>query len=260
MTTTTKDQIAVLREQGYVIVPGMVPAARREAMLAVVNDTLLVPAGALEFEADLRYPGAPPSRDAAGGATIRRLRDAYARDAAFAAWACDPEIAAWMTAYFNEPALLSRAHHNCVMTKHPLYGSLTGWHRDIRYWSFGRPDLVSTWLALGDESSENGGLWVVPGSHAMTFAADQFDGEQFFVADDPRNVPVLAQAIPLTLAPGDVLLFHCRTLHAASQNATDRVKISVVNTYHAASNPPLPGTRSASVPDVPLDVAADQVQ
>jgi len=38
---------------------------------------------------------------------------------------------------------LSQAHHNCIMTKNPAFSSATGWHQDIRYWSFQKPELVS---------------------------------------------------------------------------------------------------------------------
>jgi hypothetical protein len=50
--------------------------------------------------------------------------------------------------------------------------------------------------------------------------------------------------------PGDVVLFHCRTFHAARSNSTNEVKLSLVFTYHAADNEPLPGTRSASMPPI----------
>jgi len=63
----------------------------------------------LELEADLRYPGAPPSRDAAGGQTVRRLLDAYGRNPAFCARAAAPTVRRWMEAYFGEPVLMSRA-------------------------------------------------------------------------------------------------------------------------------------------------------
>jgi hypothetical protein len=67
----------------------------------------------IEFEADLQYPGAPPSRTAVGGETVRRLLDAYGRDPEFAEWARTPALRAWMQAYFGESVLLSRVHHNC---------------------------------------------------------------------------------------------------------------------------------------------------
>ena len=138
------------------------------------------------------------------------------------------------------------------MTKHPRYGSLTGWHRDIRYWSFDKEDLVSTWLALGTETADNGALWLVPGSHAMSLAPERFDGAQFLREDLPENQALIAQAISPELAPGDVLFFHCRTLHAAGRNQSDAVKLSVVHTYHAATTRPRAGTRSASKPEVAL--------
>jgi hypothetical protein len=106
---------------------------------------------------------------------VRRLLDAYGRDPLFARWATAQSLRAWMQGYFGEAVLMSRVHHNCVMTKHPRYGSLTNWHRDIRYWSFEREDLVSVWLALGEERIDNGALWFVPASHRMALDADRFD-------------------------------------------------------------------------------------
>ena len=47
-----------------------------------------------------------------------------------------------------------------------------------------------------------------------------------------------------------MVLFHCRTFHAARSNSTNEVKLSLVFTYHAADNEPLPGTRSASMPPI----------
>jgi len=139
------------------------------------------------------------------------------------------------------------------MTKHPAYGSLTGWHQDIRYWSFSESELVSTWLALGHETADNGGLFFIPGSHAAAFRPDQFDADKFFRADLPENQALIARAVCPELAPGDVVFFHCRTLHAAQRNSSGQVKLSLVHTYHPARVQPLPGTRSASRPDVPLD-------
>ncbi len=252
MSPLNASQIETLRQQGFVIAKGLV-APERQAALHQLCETQLAQAQApLEFEADLRYPGAPASRHAEGGGTVRRLLDAYARAPAFAAWATDPLVATSLRDYFGEDVVLSRAHHNCVMTKHPRYGSLTGWHRDIRYWSFEKEDLISTWLALGPETSHNGGLWLVPGSHAMDLAPDRFDAVQFLREDLPENQALIAQAIVPPLEPGDVLFFHCRTLHAAGRNQSDAVKLSVVHTYHAASTRPLPGTRSAGKPEVPL--------
>ena len=247
-----KEQVQALRERGFVVVPGLVSHERCAAIKARAQQQLREAAQPVEYEADLRYPGAPESKHAPGGHTVRRLLDAYARDALMREWASSPEIRGWMELYFGETPHLSRAHHNCMMTKHPAYGSLTGWHRDARYWSFERDDLISTWLALGPEFVENGALWLVPGSHAMTFTSDRFDAAKFFRADLPENKSIIDTAVCPELQTGDVVFFHCNTLHSAGRNQTDEVKFSLVFTYHGASNVPLPGTRSASKPEIVL--------
>ena len=247
-----QEQVATLRDQGFVVVRGLLGAERVAALRACVVQQLNESAAPLEYEADLRYPGAPVSRSARGGATVRRLLDAYVRDPQLAAWATAPEVGDWLRHYFGTPAWLSRAHHNCVMTKHPTYGSLTGWHRDFRYWSFTQDELVSTWLALGRETADNGGLWFVPGSHKIAFEPDAFDQEKFFRADRPDNAALIASAYAPVLEPGDVVFFHCNTLHSAGKNTSDQVKFSLVYTYHGADNAALPGTRSAAKPEVAL--------
>ena len=247
-----QSQIDQLRASGFVVVRDFLAAAQVAQLGAVARRELGTRAGPIEFEADLRYPGAPASHAAAGGDTVRRLLDAYARDPAFADCATGSGVREWMAAYFGEEVRMSRAHHNCLMTKHPRYGSLTGWHRDARYWSFPREDLVSVWFALGPETVENGALWFVPGSHRMAFDASQFDAAKFFRSDRPDNNAILDAAESPALAPGDAVFFHCNTLHSAGRNSSDSVKFSLVYTYHGRSNPPLPGTRSAARPEVDL--------
>jgi phytanoyl-CoA hydroxylase len=246
------EPIEVLREEGYVLVPRLVPQGALNQLNEIARAQLRARADPLELEADLQYPGAPKSRHDAGGGTVRRLLDAYARDPVFAEWAVAPAVRAWMRSYFGERVLMSRAHHNCLMTKHPQYGSLTGWHRDIRYWSFQREDLVSVWFALGEENVDNGALWLVPGSHRMKLGADRFDEAKFFRPAPEANREIIRRAVSPRLAPGDALFFHCNTLHSAGRNSSDAVKFSLVFTYHGESNAPRTGTRSASKPEVEL--------
>jgi phytanoyl-CoA hydroxylase len=253
MTRTTQAaEMAALCEQGFVVARGFADAATVSALRALSEQHLAAAVEPIEYEADLRYPGAPASRQSAGGHTARRLLDAYGRDPLFAQWATSPAIGLWLGAYFGEAPVLSTVHHNCVMTKHPDYGSLTGWHQDIRYWSFSEPDLVSCWLALGHEKADNGGLFFLPGSHKAAFSPEQFDEKKFFLPDPPENRRLIAQAVCPELEPGDVVFFHCRTLHAAQRNASNAVKFSLVHTYYPGRIQPLPGSRSASRPGVPL--------
>jgi len=143
-------------------------------------------------------------------------------------------------------------HHNCIMTKQPKFSSDTGWHQDIRYWAYHRPDLISVWISLVPERIENGCLRVIPGSHRMSFDRSRFDESLFFRGDLSENHAVIANAVPVELDPGDVLFFHAKTLHSASRNYTTQTKYSAVFTFRAADNLPLPGTRSAELPELML--------
>ena len=246
------EDIEGFARDGYRIVRGLLPPPVRMQMRAVAERDLAAAVPPLEYEADTQYPGAPESRDAPGGRTVRRLLQAYARDAVFREWATAAPVVARLRQLLGPQIALAQAHHNCVMTKDPAYSSLTSWHRDIRYWSFTRPELVSVWFALGEERIDNGCLLLLPGTHVMAFEPSRLDAAQFLRTDLPENATLLDTRQAAELDPGDVLFFHCRLFHAAGVNRTAQTKFPVVFPYRALDNPPLPGSRSASQPDIPL--------
>ena len=238
---------------GYLVVRGLVDRESvdemRETVLRAL-DPLEAPA---EFEADVGYPGSPASRDAVGGNTPRRLLHAYSRGPIFRRWATAPALASTLRRVMREDHIeMSQCHHNCVMTKHPGYSSSTAWHQDIRYWSFDAPELVSVWLALGPEREDNGALRLIPASHRLDLDRGHFDRHLFLRPELAKSRNLIAAASLVKLEAGDALLFHCRLFHAAGMNASGEVKLSVVFTYHASGNRPIPGTRSDRYPSVPI--------
>ena len=249
----TETQVASFKRDGLLVVQGFASDQRCRALIEETDRCLDPPLGPLELEAELGYPGAPADLDATGGRTPRRLLNALSRGPLFRDWARDPRLteAASMLLDTRDIAVV-QAHHNCIMTKYPRFGSETGWHQDIRYWSFEHPVLINAWLALGPEGPEQGGLRVVPGSHRMTFGPDQFDDALFFRPGHAGNPSILAGAIDIELDRGDVLFFHCRLLHAAGCNRSAEVKRSLVFTYNRRDNPPLPDSRSARLAQLPV--------
>ncbi len=246
----SKEQIDRFRLDGYLVLRKLAAPATCETMLSVARAHLRTAVPPVEYEADVGYPGAPRSADAPGGKTVRRLRDAYHRDPCFQSWARDPSLVARLAQLLGEEVCLSLAHHNCVMTKHPDFGTATGWHRDIRYWSFTHPDLISVWLALGPEHAANGGLKFIPGSHRIAIEPEQLDQLDFLRPDLARNQALFAQGISLELEQGDTAFFHSGLFHAAGRNTTASVKMSLVYAYRGKSNMPVDGTRSAAAGDI----------
>ena len=252
MSVFSPSEVEYFERNGFVIARSLAAHELCERMKSLAQQHLSQDLRPVEYEAQTKYPGAPASLDAPGGRTVRRLLQAYRRDPLFGDWATSHAIRARLQPLLGPQIELSQAHHNCVMTKNPAFSSATSWHQDIRYWSFEKPELISAWLALGQEHEENGCLLLVPGSHRIDFRREQFDDALFLREDLEENRRILQGRLAAELDEGDVLFFHCRLLHAAGRNRTGLTKFAAVFTFHDAGNRPLPGTRSASLPEIPL--------
>ncbi len=239
--------------QGYLIVRQMASEAQVRALRATAEQQLEAVQAPVEYEADVAYQGAPASRADSGGDTVRRLLQAYKRHPGFAQWAEQPRLTGIISTLLGSDSIrLVQGHHNCIMTKHPMFSSSTMWHQDFRYWNFQRNHLVTAWLALGRETARNGCMRLIPGSHMMNLDKSRFDESSFLRTDIQENRALMHQALRAELEPGDVLLFHSGLMHAAGRNQTETRKLALVFTYRAAENLPIPGTRSAEFQDIPL--------
>lgn len=246
------DQLAAFQRDGYLVVRQLADPRLLADIRRVAEDHLRRRVEPLELEAELSYPGAPASPAAEGGDAIRRLKQAYARDEVFRQWLTTPALVARLRQLLGGDVLMPQAHHNCVMTKQPRYSSDSLCHQDIRYWHYSRRELITVWLALGREHERNGGLQVIAGSHRQTFDRTRFDDALFFRHDLPENTALIEQRVPVELEPGDVLFFHCRLLHAATRNYERETKLAAVFTFRAPGDEPIPGTRSAALPDIAI--------
>lgn len=247
------DQIAQFHREGYLRVPQLLAQETCEEMKRIATAHVKSQLAPIEYEVDVKYPGAPKDANAFGGDTTRRLLHAYARHDVYRDWATSETIAGILRDLFaGQDVVMSQCHHNCVMTKHPGFSSATLWHQDNRYWSFDEQNLISVWSALGDENKDNGCLRVIPGSHKLNLEPGSFDASMFLRPDLPENKSLIQQSIRVELELGDVLFFHSKLFHAAGRNLTSEVKFSLVYTYHLASNHPISETRSARFPGISL--------
>lgn len=243
-------ELEQFNEQGFILVPRLLEESFCSKLLDRAQVELQEATGFVEYEADVHYPGSPSSRQALGGNTIRRLLQVYTRAPIFKQLATDPKITHCLHQLLGKTLFMSQAHHNCIMTKQPFFSSRTAWHRDIRYWNFEKPQLITAWTAIKQESQQNGCLYVLPGTHKLSSTDIEFNKAQFLKEDSPKNRKLLQTAIAIELNPGDTLFFHCQLFHAAGKNLTNDIKMSLVFTYHGENNQPLAGTRSASLPEI----------
>ena len=256
--TLTDEQLQQFNQNGFLILRDFADKEKCEAILDVAKVHLKHKIEPIETEVgyggkskEYRTDVADYSSEEAG-TTVRRLRQVYSRDILFKEWMEDEKIRPVLQQILNDQVVITTAHHNSIMTKMPYQSTQTRWHQDRRYWRYSDDNLVSIWLALDDEYSENGVLEFIPGSHRMKFGSDQFDEKDYFLEALDKNIPIIENKVSTTLEKGDVVIFHSLLLHRANKNATDRPKISFVYTVKGASTQVIEGTRSAEYAEIKL--------
>lgn len=250
MLPFTPQELERFHRDGFLLVPKLAEPEKVQEMLRVTDESVSREIPPIEYEAELGYPGAPASLNAAGGRTIRRLKQAIGRHPVFLEWAAHPAVLGRLRQILGPAIVLPLAHHNCIMVKDTRFSSDTGWHQDIRYWRFQKPELVSVLLALNSATRENGCLSVLPGTHRFDVELWRLDEAKFLRTDLPENRDLLASAASAEMEAGDTFFFDCRIFHSATRNRSKEARKSVIFTYRSAENTPVAGSRSASMPEL----------
>ena len=245
--TLSFSQIDTFQRDGLLYLPRLVDEERCRLIKELAQVHLNYRVEPLEWESE--YIGI---ENEAYRSTVRRLRQVYDRDIVFRRWMEDPMLREALRVLLGDNPILVLAHHNSIMTKAPGTSTQTRWHQDIRYWNYRDDRLLSVWLALGEENAENGVLEFIPGSHRMELSRGRFDEKIYFRDDLEENRELIEKRVSFRLSPGDVVLFHAKTLHRADFNRSDRTKFSFVYTVRAADNPPIPATRSSAFREIEL--------
>jgi hypothetical protein len=96
-------------------------------------------------------------------------------------------------------------------------------HQDYRV--VGKQDMFTMWLPLEEITEAHGPLAVLPGSSRRAWSV-------------PHRLSVTdAEWCTTDFHPGDALIFHCLTWHAALPNQTDRIRLSVDVRWQLAEDP-----------------------
>ncbi|MEU3337849.1 phytanoyl-CoA dioxygenase family protein [Streptomyces sp. NPDC006668] len=105
-------------------------------------------------------------------------------------------------------------------------------HQDNFYLRVEPGTCVAAWVACDVIDRDNGGLEVVPGTHLMDlFCPEEADRDVSFAREYVPPPPGLA-AVPVDMAPGDVLFFNGSLVHGSQPNRTaDRFRRSFIGHY-----------------------------
>jgi ectoine hydroxylase-related dioxygenase (phytanoyl-CoA dioxygenase family) len=97
-------------------------------------------------------------------------------------------------------------------------------HQDYRFMD-GDPECFTVWIPLHDCPINSGPLRILEGSHR--FGVINHEHENLHVPEIPEEALSEGDWVGGQIDAGDVLIFHSLTVHAASPNRSDRLRISL---------------------------------
>jgi ectoine hydroxylase-related dioxygenase (phytanoyl-CoA dioxygenase family) len=230
----TARQIESYREHGYLVVEGVVDAARLAVLRGVVDDLI---ERAREVSTHTEAYDLEDSHTAADP-RVRRIKQPHLRHPAFAALVGDPAVVALLRDLIGPDIRLQNTKLNL---KGAGYGAAVEWHQDWAFYPHTNDDVLATGLYLDDCDLANGPLLVVPGSHRGP-TWDHHAGGYFCGAMDPGAAGLDAsRAVPLTGPAGSLTIHHARLVHGSAPNVSARPRRLLLHEYRAADAWPLVG-------------------
>lgn len=262
----TPAQIQTWQHDGCLVLPGFKPASELAAVIArahalvaafepdattsrfstrdrrLVADAALIASGdqvrcffeeeALDDNGRLRVPKAQ---------SINKIGHAlHDRDPVFEHFSHGPELAALGAAL---GLAAPQVWQSQLIFKQPHIGGEVGWHQDASFFVTTPQTVTTFWFALEDATLDNGCLWVQPGGHCgplrEQYLCERSGGEARLrmVPLDATPWPTTAQAVPLPVAAGTLVVFDGLLPHysAANRSAKSRLAYTLhVTDGHAA--------------------------
>jgi phytanoyl-CoA hydroxylase len=104
-------------------------------------------------------------------------------------------------------------------TKPPRIGKPTPPHQDAWTFCISPPEALTLWFPLDPANEHNGALRFVPGSQATGVRPHHASGVRgFTVGITDWSSEDEAKEVVTTSSPGDMLAYHCGTIHRAGPN------------------------------------------
>lgn len=241
----TAEQLQQFHTDGYLIVRGLYSPAETAGMMA---HFMSIHAGALADEPATLVDGARlrdyyrpiPAEDVEGDLLRHypRMVNPHRFDKVCRQYALDNRIGAIMSDLFGEEPLAAQSMHYFK----PPGARGQALHQDDFYLLTRPGRCIASWLALDPATRENGGLFVVPGSHRIEILCPHpADMSRSFTIEEVET-PAGLEPVPADLGAGDVLFFSGNVIHGSWPNTTsDRFRRSYICHYVGASTTTMNG-------------------
>ena len=221
----TASQKDFYHEQGYICLEGVIAPPVLERVRAVVGRFREEAAGIAASDArfDVGADHSPSNPQ------LRRVKDPVLQHPVFDELMRSDALVDIVEALFGCGV---RFDHSKLNFKPPSGKAKIEWHQDWAFYPHTNDDLLAIGVMIEDCTQENGPLLVVPGSHRGEVYDHHHNG--IFVGGvRPDLIPDLDKAVAVTAPAGSISIHHVRTLHASSENSTDRDRPLLLYSYSA---------------------------
>jgi len=135
-------------------------------------------------------------------------------------------------------------HHSKLFLKPPDNGSAFPLHQDWSYFPTEKNSMIAAVVHLSESDEQMGCMRIVPGSHKLG-KVEKTDGHSFVKGIHDRYQ--LEDAEPIIADPGDVVFFHCCSLHGSMPNVSKRSRKTVLVQLYSGSDRVVEGNRHTNV-------------
>jgi ectoine hydroxylase-related dioxygenase (phytanoyl-CoA dioxygenase family) len=224
-------EVAFYRENGYVVVPGLLDGGTVSAMRQVIAELVEEARGVTGHTEiyDLEPSHSPQSP------RVRRIKTPHLHHEIFRRVMRTPRLVEILKQLLG-PGV--RLHGSKLNMKAPHYGSPVEWHQDWAFYPHTNDDVLAVGVMLDDCGLENGPLMVMPGTHKGPVFDHHADG-YFCGAMDPACDLDYTKAVPLVGPAGSMSFHHVRLVHGSAQNVSDRPRQLLLYEFAAADAFPL---------------------
>jgi ectoine hydroxylase-related dioxygenase (phytanoyl-CoA dioxygenase family) len=212
-----------ISSKGYVLIRGLLPP---ETVRSVLDDVTQV----LSAEGWLLPDYDPLARmaeaDAACGdpdPTLKRVYQQVFNLESFHALPHQPALREVMKMLVGEQVLVHPKPIGRLIFPH-CERLVTHAHQDYEFMG-GDPEFLTVWIPLHDCPIDVGPLTILEGSHR--FGIQKHERENLHVPEIPIEDAVGDEWVGGHVDAGDVLIFHSLTVHAASPNLSDQLRLSL---------------------------------
>lgn len=229
-TTThlTPEQLRAFHERGYLVIKGLFQPDEVRLLL----DTFMT------MHAGGPIPGCfnPAPADEADGDILKlypRMMHPHRVNDVALRYLLDSRLEGILADLFGEEPLAAQS----MLYFKPAGARGQALHQDNFFLKVEPGTCIAAWAALDPADRDNGGLEVVPGTHAMDiFCPEEADLDVSFTRDYVPVPPGL-EAVPVDMASGDVLFFNGSLVHGSKPNRTkDRFRRSFIGHYIGRSS------------------------